>query len=86
MMIYVLEDDESIRELIIYTLNGQNMQAKGFSAPSEFWSAMKESSPSGIAGYYVAGGGRLLHFTKIALGARNQTPSGHYADCKGQRI
>ena len=46
MMIYVLEDDESIRELIIYTLNGQNMQAKGFSAPSEFWSAMKESSPS----------------------------------------
>ena len=27
-MIYVLEDDESIRELIIYTLNGQNMQAR----------------------------------------------------------
>ena len=28
-MIYVLEDDESIRELIIYTLNGQKMEAKG---------------------------------------------------------
>ena len=33
-MIYVLEDDESIRELIIYTLNGQSMEARGFAAPA----------------------------------------------------
>lgn len=45
-MIYVLEDDESIRELIIYTLNGQNMQAKGFGTPSEFWDAVHEKTPS----------------------------------------
>lgn len=45
-MIYVLEDDESIRELIIYTLNGQNMQAKGFGTPSEFWDAVHEKMPS----------------------------------------
>ena len=45
-MIYVLEDDESIRELIIYTLNGQSMEARGFAAPSEFWAAMSEKTPS----------------------------------------
>ena len=43
---FVLEDDESIRELIIYTLNGQNMQAKGFGTPSEFWDAVHEKTPS----------------------------------------
>ena len=45
-MIYVLEDDESIRALIIYTLNGQKMEAKGFSTPSEFWEAISEKVPS----------------------------------------
>lgn len=45
-MIYVLEDDENIRELIIYTLNGQNMQARGFGLPSEFWKAIQEKTPS----------------------------------------
>ena len=45
-MIYVLEDDESIRELIIYTLNGQKMEAKGFSTPSEFWETISEKVPS----------------------------------------
>ena len=45
-MIYVLEDDESIRELIIYTLNGQKMEAKGFSTPSEFWEAISEKVPA----------------------------------------
>lgn len=45
-MIYVLEDDESIRELIIYTLNGQKVEAKGFSTPSEFWEAISEKVPS----------------------------------------
>ena len=45
-MIYVLEDDVSIRELIIYTLNGQKMEAKGFSTPSEFWEAISEKVPS----------------------------------------
>ena len=45
-MIYVLEDDESIRELIIYTLNGQKMEVKGFSTPSEFWEAISEKVPS----------------------------------------
>ena len=36
-MIYLVEDDESIRELVVYTLNSQGMEAEGFGTPSDFW-------------------------------------------------
>lgn len=45
-MIYVLEDDPSIRKLVIYTLNSQGMQAQGFEEPAAFWSAMEEKLPA----------------------------------------
>lgn len=45
-MIYLLEDDASIRELVIYLLNSQGMEAQGFEAPSAFWKAMAERLPS----------------------------------------
>ena len=45
-MIYVLEDDPSIRKLVIYTLNTQGMEAQGFELPSQFWAAMAEQRPS----------------------------------------
>lgn len=44
-MIYVVEDDTSIRELILYALEGQNYEAKGFAKPSDFWEGMKEGLP-----------------------------------------
>ena len=45
-MIYLLEDDESIRKLVVYTLESQGYEAEGFSCPSLFWSAMKKNTPS----------------------------------------
>ncbi len=45
-MIYLVEDDESIRELIIYTLKSQGLDAKGFGRPSLFWKAMEKKLPS----------------------------------------
>ena len=45
-MIYLLEDDDSIRELVIYTLNSQGMEARGFAQPSAFWETMGEQTPS----------------------------------------
>ena len=45
-LIYLLEDDDSIRELVIYTLTSQGMEASGFSRPSEFWEAMRSAPPS----------------------------------------
>ena len=38
-MIYLLEDDDGIRELLVYILNSQGMPAQGFARPSLFWSA-----------------------------------------------
>ena len=45
-MIYLLEDDDSIRDFVIYTLNSQGMEAKGFERPSAFWDACAEALPS----------------------------------------
>ena len=45
-MIYLLEDDNSIRDLLVYTLNSQGMEARGFERPSEFWAAAEERAPS----------------------------------------
>lgn len=45
-MIYLLEDDNSIRKLVSYTLNNSGMQSRDFGLPSEFWAAMKENLPN----------------------------------------
>ena len=45
MMIYVLEDDDSIRKLVVYVLQSQGYAAEGFAAPSEFWDGMKRALP-----------------------------------------
>ena len=44
-MIYLVEDDESIRELVVYTLNSQGMEAEGFEVPSAFWKAVEKRVP-----------------------------------------
>ena len=44
-MIYILEDDASIRKLVVYTLNSQGMEAEGFERPSRFWAAMEKRRP-----------------------------------------
>ena len=41
-MIYLVEDDESIRELVVYTLNSQGLEAQGFERPSLFWKALEK--------------------------------------------
>ena len=43
-MIYLVEDDESIRELVIYTLKSQGFEAKGFERPSHFWKEIGRAS------------------------------------------
>lgn len=44
-MIYVVEDDSSIRQLLCYTLNGSGYEATGFATPSLFWEAMESQLP-----------------------------------------
>ena len=44
-MIYLVEDDASIRELVVYALNNSGFQAAGFEAPSAFWQALSRQTP-----------------------------------------
>lgn len=44
-MIYLVEDDSSIRELVVYTLNSQGMAAEGFGVPSRFYAALEQTLP-----------------------------------------
>ena len=45
-MIYVVEDDTSIRELIVYTLNSMNLKTVGFEKPSDFWDQLDSEIPT----------------------------------------
>lgn len=45
MLIYLVEDDNSIRELVAYTLQSAGFQAEGFERPSAFWSACQTQLP-----------------------------------------
>ena len=44
-MIYILEDDDSIRKLVIYALESQGMAAEGFDTPERFRAALAAKKP-----------------------------------------
>ncbi|MBQ7600379.1 MAG: response regulator transcription factor [Clostridia bacterium] len=44
-MIFFVEDDSSIRDLVIYALTSAGFQAKGFPDSETFWDAMEEEKP-----------------------------------------
>lgn len=44
-MIYLLEDDDSIKKLVEYALDSQNMSCMGFANPSDFWTEIKNEKP-----------------------------------------
>lgn len=45
-MIYIVEDDASIRDLIIYVLSGDmGFECKGFPDSEQFWAQLKETVP-----------------------------------------
>ncbi|HFR3769742.1 TPA: winged helix-turn-helix domain-containing protein [Streptococcus suis] len=44
-MIYCVEDDDAIRELMIYSLKTAGFEAKGFPEAASFWEGLEETSP-----------------------------------------
>jgi len=44
-MVYCVEDDSAIRDLIVYTLKASGFNAQGFESDTGFWAAMKEQRP-----------------------------------------
>ena len=48
-MIFCVEDDSGIRDLMIYTLNAAGFEAVGFGDDAAFWEAMKQQRQIGRA-------------------------------------
>ena len=46
LMIYCVEDESTIRDLMVYTLKASGFDARGFESASDFWPAMKEQEPA----------------------------------------
>lgn len=44
-MIYIVEDDDSIRELVLYTLHTTGFEAEGFRNAADFWQALEKEMP-----------------------------------------
>lgn len=44
-MIYLLEDDNNIRKIVVYTLNSQGLECTDFSTPRDFWKAFNRRKP-----------------------------------------
>lgn len=44
-MIYLVEDEKNIRDLVVYTLNSAGLETKGFERASEFWKALGDEIP-----------------------------------------
>ena len=44
-MIYLLEDDNNIRNFVTYALNTSGLECEGFERPSAFWAAMEQRTP-----------------------------------------
>ena len=44
-MIYFVEDDNSIRKLVLYSLTSAGLEAEGFARPSAFWAALDRRGP-----------------------------------------
>ena len=81
-MIYLVEDDNSIRELVCYTLNSQGLETQGFARPSLFWAAMETQRPQlvlldimlpGLDGYELLGYLRPLGVPVIFITAKGAT-------------
>jgi len=45
-MIYLLEDDDSIRNFVAYALNNSGLETRDFAVPSAFWAGVKGQIPS----------------------------------------
>ena len=73
-MIYCLEDERNIRELIVYTLESSGFHAAGFSNGTDFFAAV------------AAKGKRSDDIKKIKRLHGDKGYSGHYGDGQGFRI
>ena len=72
-MIFCVEDDSNIRELVVYTLESTGFQARGFEDGSSFLEALALETPE-------------LVLLDIMLPGEDERDSGHHGYSQGSRI
>ena len=72
-MIFCVEDDRNIRELVVYTLSSTGMEAEGFEDGEVFFKALAERLPE-------------LILLDIMLPGEDKRHSGYHGDGKGDRV
>lgn len=83
-MIYILEDDTSIRELVNYTLNNSGLEAEGFSKPSLFWKKINETMPDLVLlDIMLPEEDGLSILKKLRSRPGNGKHAGYYYNCQG---
>lgn len=73
-MIYCVEDDDSIRELMVYALASSGFQATGFADGPSFWQALEETKPELILlDIMLPGEDGIAILRKLRADARTET-------------
>ncbi len=86
-MIFCVEDDNNIRDLLVYTLETTGFHARGLEDSQELWKALAEEEPELILlDIMLPGedGYSILEKLKKSSGTRDI--SHHYGNCQGSRI
>ncbi len=85
-MIYIVEDDASIRELEQYALQSNGYEVQGFESAEPFWQAIAHrQAGAGDLGRDAARRGWLFHPEKAAQHPFPAQVAYHYGHCKIQR-
>ena len=73
-MIFCVEDDDSIRELMVYALTSSGFQAAGFADGASFWQAMGPTMPELILlDIMLPGEDGISILRKLRADARTET-------------
>ena len=83
-MIFCVEDDSSIRELMIYALRSAGLEAAGFSEAGSFWAALRETKPDLVMLDIMLPGED--GFKADARRSGRGADSGHHGDREGNGV
>lgn len=82
-MIYCVENDDNIRELVIYTLETTGLKARGFADGSAFTEALAFETPELILlDIMLPGEDGLEILKKLKWFVQDEKYSGDYGNCK----
>lgn len=87
-MIFVVEDDPNIRELVTYTLQSTGFDACGFENGSEFLKALSDGEKPELVllDIMLPGEDGISILGKTSQKISDQRSADHYDDSKGNRV